>query len=222
MRLAVLASGRGSNLQALLAAIDAGTLPARVVGVFSDKPTSGAIAIAREHGLHSVALKPRDYADRVAHDEALFSAVADVQPDLIVCAGYLRIITEATVRRFEDRMINLHPSLLPRHPGLDTHARVLAAGETEHGASVHAVIPALDAGPVLAQVRLDVTADDTPESLARRLAPREHALLVASVGAIASARARLQGGAWQVDGRSLGAPLRLGNDDQLHAEMAHA
>ena len=171
-RLAVLASGRGSNLQALLHAIAAGTLPAQVAGVFSDKPACGAIAIAREAGLHCVALKPRDYADRAAHDEALFSAVADVQPDLIVCAGYLRIITDATVRRFEDRMINLHPSLLPRHPGLDTHARVLAAGETEHGASVHAVIPALDAGPVLAQVRLDVGRDDTPASLAGRLAPR--------------------------------------------------
>ena len=221
-RIAVLASGRGSNLQALLRAIDSGQLPARIVGVFSDKPKCGAIAIAREHGLHAVALKPRDYADRAAHDEALFSAVADVQPDLIVCAGYLRIISDATVRRFEDRMINLHPSLLPRHPGLDTHARVLAAGETEHGDSVHGVIPALDAGPVLAQVRLDVGTGDTPESLAERLSPREHALLVACTTAIAGGRAWLAGGRWLFDGQALDQPLRLDNHDQLQRETAHA
>lgn len=222
MRLAVLASGRGSNLQALLAAIETGALPARVVGVFSDKPKCGAIAIARDAGLHAVALKPRDYADRAAHDEALFSAVAGVQPDLIVCAGYLRIITETTVRRFEDRMINLHPSLLPRHPGLDTHARVLAAGETEHGASVHAVIPALDAGPVLAQVRLPVQPGDTPGALAERLSPREHALLVACVAAVASGRARLAGGRWQVDGQALAAPMQLDAQGHLQVEAAHA
>lgn len=220
--LAVLASGRGSNLQALLGAIAAGALPARVAGVFSDKPACGAIAIAREHGLHHVALKPRDFADRAAHDEALFSAVAAVQPDLIVCAGYLRIITEATVRRFEDRMINLHPSLLPRHKGLDTHAAALAAGDAEHGASVHAVVPALDAGPVLAQARIPVRAGDTPDALADRLRPREHALLVACVDAIARGRAALRGGRWQLDGQALAAPLSLRADGQLQLEAAHA
>lgn len=214
-KLAVLASGRGSNLQAILDAIAAGSLPARVAGVFSDKPASGAIAIAGENGLHHLALRPRDFENRAAHDEALFSAVADVQPDLIVCAGYLRIIGESTVRRFEDRMINLHPSLLPRHPGLDTHARVLAAGETEHGASVHAVIPALDAGQVLAQARITVGSEDTPESLAARLQPREHALLVGCVDAIARGRAALVGGRWHVEGRPLAAPLRLSADNTL-------
>lgn len=220
--LAVLASGRGTNLQALLDAIAAGALPARVAGVFSDKPACGAIAIARENGLHHVALRPRDFADRAAHDQALFSAVADVQPDLIVCAGYLRIITEATVRRFEDRMINLHPSLLPRHKGLDTHAAALAAGDAEHGASVHAVVPALDDGPVLAQARIPVLAGDTPDALAGRLRPREHALLVACVDAIARGRARLRDGCWAFDGRALAAPLRLGDDDALHAGAGHA
>ncbi|GAB2670700.1 phosphoribosylglycinamide formyltransferase [Arenimonas aestuarii] len=221
-RIAVLASGRGSNLQALLRAIADGRLPGQIAGVFSDKPKCGAMAIARDHGLHAVALKPRDYADRASHDEALFSAVAGVQPDLIVCAGYLRIITDTTVRRFEDRMINLHPSLLPRHPGLDTHARVLAAGETEHGASVHAVIPALDAGPVLAQVRLEVGADDTPDTLADRLSPREHALLVACTAAIAGGRARLDDGRWLFDGQALDRPLRLDARDELQRETAHA
>lgn len=221
-RIAVLASGRGSNLQALIDAIAAGTLPARVAGVFSDKPACGAIGIARGRGLHHAALRPRDYADRDAHDEALFSEVAAVQPDLIVCAGYLRIISERTVRRFASRMINIHPSLLPRHPGLDTHARVLAAGETEHGASVHAVIPALDAGPVLAQVRIPVLPGDTPDALAQRLLPREHALLVASVALLAGGRARLDAGGFEFDGQPLHAPLQLGPDNHLHPEPGHA
>lgn len=207
--IAVLASGRGSNLQALLAAIASGTLDARVVGVFSDKPASGAIALARAHGLPSVALSPRDCANRVDHDEAMFSEIAAVQPDLIVCAGYMRIIGAAAVRRFEGRMINLHPSLLPKYPGLDTHARALASGDAEHGASVHAVIPELDAGPLLAQVRIPVLAGDNPAILSRRLLPREHALLVATAGLFAQRRVQLHPDHAQLDGRRLAAPLVL-------------
>ena len=220
--LAVLASGRGSNLQALLDAIADGRLPARIVGVFSDKPACKALAIAGAAGLHAVAHRPRDYADRDAHDQALFDAVAAVQPDLIVCAGYLRIISERTVRRFESRMINIHPSLLPRHPGLDTHARVLAGGDSEHRASVHGVTPALDAGPVLAQARIPVLAGDTPEALAERLLPREHALLVASVALLATGRARLGAAGFEFDGHPLAAPLSLGADNHLHPEPGHA
>ena len=212
-RIAVLASGRGSNLQALVDAIGDGRLPARIAGVFSDKPASGAIAIARAHGLPARALAPRGFPSRAAHDEALFSEIADVQPDLIVCAGYMRIIGETALRRFEARMINIHPSLLPKYPGLDTHARALAAGDAEHGASVHSVIPALDAGPLLAQVRLPVVAGDDPVSLAQRLLPREHALLVASVGLLASGRARLHADRVEYDGRVLASPLRLRDDN---------
>lgn len=214
-RIAVLASGRGSNLQVLIDAIADGRLAARIVGVFSDKPASGAIARARAAGLQAVAVSPRDHADRAAHDEALFSAVGDVQPDLIVCAGYMRIISADAVRRFEGRMINIHPSLLPRYPGLDTHARALAAGDREHGASVHSVIPALDAGPVVSQVRIGLHPDDDAASVATRLLPREHALLVASVQYLAEGRVRLLPDYVEVDGRPLAAPLQLGDDDQL-------
>ena len=115
-------------------------------------------------------------------------------------------------------MINIHPSLLPRHPGLDTHARALAAGDREHGASVHVVTPELDAGPVLAQARIAVRADDTPGSLAERLLPREHALLVATVAHVASGR--LEPATGRFDGQPLAAPLRLGDDDHLHREAA--
>lgn len=214
-RIAVLASGRGSNLQALMQAIAAGTLPVRIAGVFSDKPASGAIAIAESAGLHAVALSPRAFGAREEHDEALFSEIERVQPDLIVCAGYMRIITEAALRRFEARMINIHPSLLPKYPGLDTHGRAIAAGDREHGASVHAVIPALDAGPLLAQVRIGVQPDDDGASLARRLLPREHALLVASVGLLATGRVRLAPDHVALDGRRLAAPLQLGDDNRF-------
>ena len=220
LRIAVLASGRGSNLQALLDAIAAGHLPAKVAGVFSDKPASGAIALARAAGVPAVAISPRGFASREAHDEALFSEIAAVQPDLIVCAGYLRIIGAQALQRFEGRMINIHPSLLPRHPGLDTHARVLAAGEHEHGASVHVVIPALDAGPVLAQARIPVRAGDTPEALATRLLPREHALLVATVGLVAEGRLSTDARAPRLDGGPLAAPLQLGDDDILRGGRA--
>lgn len=212
--LAVLASGRGSNLQALLDAIAAGALKARLAGVFSDKPNCGAVAIARAAGVPALALRPRDYASREAHDQAMFGEIARVQPDLIVCAGYMRIISASAIRRFEGRMVNVHPSLLPRYPGLDTHARALAAGDPEHGASVHAVIPELDAGTVLSQVHLAVAADDSAGSLAQRLLPREHALLVATVGLLAEGRLQLQGGA-TFDGRPLRSPLRLAADNSF-------
>lgn len=214
-RIAILASGRGSNLQALMDAIAAGALAARIVGVFSDKPAAGALALAREAGLPAVAVSPRDHPDRDSHDAALFSEIAAVQPDLIVFAGYMRIVGAAALSRFEGRMINIHPSLLPRYPGLHTHARALAAGDAEHGASVHAVTAELDAGPLLAQARIPVQPDDDASSLARRLLPREHALLVASVGLFAQRRLRLHPDHIMLDGRRLPAPLQLGADNRL-------
>lgn len=215
MRLAVLASGRGSNLQALLDAIAAGTLDARIVGVFSDKPDCGAIAIARAQGLHAVAIRPRDCAGRAAHDEALFSEIAAVQPDLIVFAGYMRIVGADALHRFEGKMINIHPSLLPKHPGLDTHARAIAAGDTEHGASVHAVIPELDAGPVIAQVRIPVLPGDDAASLASRLLAREHALLRETARLIAQRWISLHPDHVEFRGRRLAAPLQLDDTDTL-------
>lgn len=222
MRLAVLASGRGSNLAAILAAQATGVLHAQVVGVFSDKPKSGAIALALEHGITAMSAKPRDFASRDAFDEYLFSQVERVQPDVIVCAGYMRLISEAAVRRFQGRMINIHPSLLPRFTGLDTHARALAAGDAEHGASVHVVIPALDAGPVLAQVRVPVLAGDSAEALAARVLAREHALLVQSLVAIASGRVQLSAQGVCLDHKPLVSPLQLSATDRLEEDRACA
>ena len=175
-RLAVLVSGRGSNLQTILDAIAAGTLDAKIVGVFSDKPDCIALTRAPQHLRWSRAAKT--YADRRTFDSELSDAVAASQPDWVVCAGYMRILGSNFVQRFADRLINIHPSLLPKYPGLHTHRRALEAGDSEHGASVHWVIPELDAGTVIAQARIHVLPGDDAQSLAARLLPAEHELLV--------------------------------------------
>lgn len=176
LRIAVLCSGRGTNLQAVLDAIAAGDLDAQIAGVFSDKPD--ALALERVPRSLRWSRPVRDFPDRAAYEAALAQAVAAVQPDLVLCAGYMRILSEPFIAAQSGRIINVHPSLLPKFPGLDTHRRAIAEGELEHGASVHQVIPELDAGPVLGRTRLRVSPNDTPESLANRVLPCEHALLI--------------------------------------------
>jgi phosphoribosylglycinamide formyltransferase-1 len=213
LRLAVLASGRGSNLRAILAARDRGELPVDVVLVASDKPDSGAIATARERGIAVFARRPDGFSDRAAFDAALLSAVENVQPDVIVCAGYMRLLDADAVRRARGRMINIHPSLLPAYPGLRTHARALADGVAEHGASVHVVTADLDAGPVLAQARVAVDVNDTPATLAEKVLSREHPLLCAVIGSLARGDLALAGATPSWRGTPLSRPLRLGDDN---------
>lgn len=207
-RLAVLASGAGTNLQALIDAIADGTLPARIVGVFSDKASSQALARARDAGILATALSPKTFASREAFDAALFAAIDAADPDLIVCAGYMRIISAAAIERRPDRMINLHPSLLPAFKGLHTHRQALATGVAEHGASVHVVTPGLDDGPVIAQARVPVLPDDDEAALAARVRAVEHPLLVETVRLLAEGRLRLSGGAIFLNGTRLTAPLQ--------------
>jgi phosphoribosylglycinamide formyltransferase-1 len=214
-RIAVLASGRGSNLQCLLDGIAAGQLDAEIVGVFSDKP--GASALDKVAPALRWARSPKDFASREAFDEALGNALAAARPDWIVCAGYMRILGAGFVARFSGRLINIHPSLLPRHKGLHTHARAIEAGDAEHGASVHFVVPELDAGAVIAQARVPVLADDTSESLAMRVLAVEHPLLLASVQLLAAGRLAEQGGSILLDGQSLFMPLRLDSAGTLLA-----
>lgn len=220
LRVAVLASGRGSNLQALLDARNAGDLAIDIAGVFSDRDDAPVLERARRAGIKALSLAPAGFEKRAAFDAALFAAVDDVQPHLIVCAGYMRLISSAAVRRHLGRMINIHPSLLPLHPGLDTHARALAAGDIEHGASVHYVIPALDAGPVIAQVRVPVLADDDAAALSQRVLAREHALLVRCVALIADGRVAYDDGQVRLDRALLRAPLQLAADDTLQPAVA--
>ncbi|WP_369937202.1 phosphoribosylglycinamide formyltransferase [Xanthomonas tesorieronis] len=207
VRLAVLASGRGSNLQALLDAIAAGALDAQVVGVFSDRAQAPALAKVAPALRWSAA--PNGFPDRAAFDRALGDAVAAAEPDWIVCAGYMRILGDGFVQRFAGRLLNIHPSLLPKYRGLHTHAQALAAGDAEHGASVHFVVPELDAGAVIAQVRVPVQAGDRPEDLAQRLLPREHQLLCAVLQLAAAGRLAERDGSVWLDGQCRFSPLRL-------------
>lgn len=206
-RIAVLASGRGSNLQAVLDAIAAGTLAAQVVGVFSDKPA--AAALQRVPGTLRWSANARSYPSRDAFDAELADAVAAADPDWVLCAGYLRILGNAFVERFRGRTINIHPSLLPKFRGLHTHARALEEGENEHGASVHFVIPELDAGAVIAQAAVAVETGDTPESLAARVLGVEHPLLLATMRLAVSGRLAEHGATVVLDGHPLFTPLRL-------------
>ena len=207
IRIAVLASGRGSNLQAILDAIADGVLDAQVVGVFSDKPAAPALQRVAEPLRWS--RKAKDYADRGAFDAELADAVAAAQPDWIVCAGYMRILGDAFVARFRGRLLNIHPSLLPKYRGLHTHQRALDAGDAEHGASVHFVVPELDAGAVIAQAPVPVHADDTAASLAARVLQVEHPLLVQVLQWAAAGHIHEQDGiAWR-DGQALFTPPRI-------------
>jgi len=216
-RIAVLASGRGSNLQAIVDAIAAGTLDAEVIGVLSDKPSASALLkVAPERRW---ARSPKEFADRAAFDAALGDALASFAPDWIVCAGYMRILGEAFVQRFAGRLINIHPSLLPKYKGLHTHARALEAGDPEAGASVHFVVPELDAGTVLGQAHVPVQPGDTPEVLAQRVLAVEHPLLIASLRWLVAGRVAERHGQLHVDGHPLFSPLRLDCAGELNPQV---
>jgi phosphoribosylglycinamide formyltransferase-1 len=211
-RLAVLASGRGSNLQAILDAIADGRLDARVAGVFGDRPGAHALERARDAGIEARALRPRDFAGRDEFDAALFAMVAAVRPDYVVCAGYMRLIGAAAVAPWAGRIVNIHPSLLPDFKGLDTHARALAAGVAEHGASLHFVTADLDGGPVIAQARVPVLPGDDPDALAGRVLELEHPLMVAALQLLCAGRIVLRDGVVEFDGQPLRAPLQLASN----------
>ena len=206
-RIAILVSGRGSNLQAVLDAIAANTLDAQVVGVFSDRP--GAPALQRVPDTLRWSRDAKAYPSREAFDVDLAGALAAAQPDWVLCAGYMRILGDAFIARFRGRLLNIHPSLLPKYRGLRTHARALQAGEREHGASVHFVTPELDAGAVIAQVVVPVAAGDTIESLGTRVLVREHALLLAVLKLAVAGRIAEREASVVLDGHPLFTPLQL-------------
>jgi len=212
LRLAVLASGRGSNLQAILDAIARRELDARIVGVFSDRPSAPALQRARDAGVHAQALAPRQFASRMAFDEALFAAVDASRPDLVVCAGYMRLIGAAAIAPRSGRIINIHPSLLPAFKGLHTHRQALAAGAAEHGASVHFVTADLDGGPVIGQARVPVLPGDDEATLAARVLAREHPLLLATLQLFAERAVTLREDRVHFRGGATG-PLQLSSNN---------
>lgn len=211
-RVAVLASGRGSNLAALLAARDRGELPVQFVLAGSDKVTAPALHLAAAAGVPTLALDPRGYPDRRSFDLDLLQRVAASGAQYLVLAGYMRVVDGDALRPWAGRVINIHPSLLPKYRGLHTHRRALEAGDTEHGASVHFVTAELDGGPVIAQARIHIQPSDDEDTLAARLLPLEHRLLPAVLGLLASGRLNWRDGGAQLDGVPLLAPLNLGPD----------
>ncbi|HEV2620548.1 MAG TPA: phosphoribosylglycinamide formyltransferase [Frateuria sp.] len=217
LRIAVLASGRGSNLAALLAARARGELAAEFVLVASDKAQAGALKLAEAAGIPTLVLDPKAYPDRRAFDLDLFDQLAASGAELVVLAGFMRILDGEAIAPWTGRMLNIHPSLLPKYRGLHTHRRALEAGDLEHGASVHFVTAELDGGPVVAQARLPVEPGEDEHRLAQRLLPLEHRLLPATVGLIAQGRLGWRDGAPTFDGQPLTAPLRLGPQGLLPA-----
>ena len=180
-RICVLISGRGSNLEALLAAMAAGTLGGAIVAVVSNRADARGLAVAAAHGVPAQVLDHRGFPSRDAFDAALADAVAAYAPDLVVLAGFMRVLGAAFVRRFDGRLINIHPSLLPAYPGLHTHRRALADGARIHGCTVHFVTPDVDVGPLAAQAAVPVLPGDDEDALAARVLAAEHALLPAVV-----------------------------------------
>ncbi len=189
-------------------AIGDGSLAAGIVGVFSDRSKAVALQRARDAGIPARALSPKAFTGRAAFDAALFAAVDEVQPDLIVCAGYMRLIDGAVVDARPGRIINIHPSLLPAFKGLHTHQQALDAAAVEHGASVHFVTADLDGGPVIAQARVPVRPGDDADALAARVLEREHPLLVETARWLAAGRIRLSEDRVHVDGVA-SPPLQL-------------
>jgi len=172
----ILISGRGSNMEAVVRAARSEGWPARVSAVISNRADAGGLAFAQAHGIPTAVVPSKNYPDRASFDAALQHEIDRFAPDLVVLAGFMRILTAPFVAHYEGRMLNIHPSLLPAHPGLDTHRKCLEAGEREHGATVHFVTAELDHGPVVAQARVPVLPGDTEASLAARVLLEEHKL----------------------------------------------
>jgi phosphoribosylglycinamide formyltransferase 1 len=200
---AVLISGRGSNMLALARAAREGRIDGEVAAVISDRPDAAGLAAARDLGLSTRALEPEPGADRAAYGRALAAAVERSGAGLVVLAGFMRILDGSFVRRFEGRLLNIHPSLLPAHRGLHTHRRVLAAGERRHGCTVHFVVEELDAGPAIIQGVIDVRAGEDEAALSARVQRLEHIIYPRAVGWFAAGRLAWRDGAPWLDGRPL-------------------
>lgn len=202
-RLVVLISGRGSNLQAIIDAIARDELAAEIALVISSRPDAPGLKLAAAAGVPSAVVNRRDHANRAAFEKVLRAEMEVHSPDTVVLAGFMHVLGPELVQAFQGRMLNIHPSLLPDYRGLDTHARVLAAGETEHGCSVHFVTEELDGGPLVARARVPVLANDTEESLSKRVQSREHVLYPLVLAWRTTGRLELTDQGVKLDGRVL-------------------
>lgn len=200
LRIAALVSGRGSNLQAILNAIELGQLAAEIRVVISNIATAPALERAACQGIPTQVIRHRDFPDREAFDTELARCLDQHKAELVVLAGFMRLLTPAFVQRYSGRLVNIHPSLLPAFPGLRPHERALEAGVRIHGATVHFVNEETDGGPIIAQAAIPVLADDTPQTLAERVLAQEHRLYPMALQWISEGRLRLENGRVLVSG----------------------
>lgn len=199
----VLISGSGSNLQAIIDGIAGGQIPARISAVIANRADAYGLERAKNAGITPLVLDHRAFEGRDAFDAALIELIDAQQPDLVVLAGFMRILTPAFVRHYTGRLLNIHPSLLPKFKGLHTHQRALEAGETEHGCSVHFVTEELDGGPLVLQAIVPVQPDDTPDTLAQRVLIGEHHVYPLAIRWFAEQRLHLTASGVTLDGKPL-------------------
>ena len=194
IKLVVLISGNGSNLQAIIDEIEQGTLHADITRVISNRPEVSGLQRAQRANIATQVIDHKAYPSRESFDQAMMNAIDKEHPDLIVLAGFMRILSDSFVEHYLGRLINIHPSLLPNYQGLNTHQRILDANEAKHGATVHYVIPELDSGPIILQASLPVLSEDNAETLAQRVHQLEHKLYPESIRRIAAGQVTFSNG----------------------------
>ncbi|MEV4609679.1 phosphoribosylglycinamide formyltransferase [Neorhizobium sp. LMR1-1-1.1] len=193
-RVVVFISGGGSNMVSLADTCAEPGFPAEIVAVISDKPTAGGLAKAEARGIRTFVFERKAYAGKAEHEAAILDALADINPDIICLAGYMRLISGDFIRPYEARILNIHPSLLPLFPGLHTHQRAIDAGMKIAGCTVHFVTEGMDEGPIVAQAAVPVTSDDTADTLAGRVLTVEHKLYPMALRLLAEGKVRMEGG----------------------------
>ena len=208
-RLVVLISGRGSNLQSILDQAANGELPVQVAAVISNRPGVHGLERARQAGVPALELDHKRFPDRTEFEAALIELIDRQQPDLVILAGFMRVLTAGFTEHYRGRLLNIHPSLLPKFRGLHTHERAIAAEETEHGATIHFVTAELDGGPVIVQARVPILPDDSPDLLAARVLEQEHRLYPQAIRWFAEGQIRFEDERVWFEGKPLMKPLRL-------------
>ena len=209
LRIVVLISGNGSNLQAIIDNIHDDEVDAQIVAVLSDQPQAFGLERAKQANIDAIAIDASNTESRKEFDQLLQQRIDQYQPDLVVLAGFMRILSDEFVNHYHGKLINIHPSLLPKYQGLNTHQRVLDAGDTHHGASVHFVIPELDAGPLILQAEVAIHADDSAETLAQRVHIQEHTIYPLVIRWFAEDRVKMVESKTVKDGKELTAEAAM-------------
>ena len=207
--LVVLISGGGSNLQAIIDACESQNINATINAVISNRPNAGGLERAKKSNIPALSIDHTKFPNRESFDAELVKIIDQHQPELIILAGFMRILSAPFIKHFSGRILNIHPSLLPKFPGLNTHARAIDAGESQHGCSVHFVTEALDGGPLIAFSELDIDPGDTPASLAERVLTMEHKLYPKVISLLTEKRLYMKGSTIELDGERLTSPLKI-------------